>query len=104
MQEVLTDVLLGNNLKQVVLDKLSKQPLFARFNSLSYQWLSWLIDKELIYTNKSLKYPVLKPTCAGNNYQQFITKKDLLNLKKDYLTKKGFHHSEILLFTVYSVV
>lgn len=103
MQEVLTDVLLGNNLKQVVLDKLSKQPLFARFNSLSYQWLSWLIDKELIYTNKSLKYPVLKPTYAGNNHQQFITKKDLLNLK-DYLTKKEFHHSEILLFTVYSVV
>ena len=37
LQEILTDVLLGSNSKQVILDKLSKQPLFARFNTLSYQ-------------------------------------------------------------------
>ncbi|MGN1399555.1 MAG: UvrD-helicase domain-containing protein [Erysipelotrichaceae bacterium] len=86
IKEVLCDVLLGSHSKSVLTYKLTSQPLFARLSDFDAEELSfiiqWLVDKKLISLANHKNYQALKPNYAGNSYQQYLSEKDLLNLKE----------------------
>lgn len=78
-------VLRGGNRKQIVKHKLNAVPEYGMYSNMSRDDMraivQWMIDNHYMLKTKA-KYPVLHPTYNGNHFNEFITKKQLNDLKK----------------------
>lgn len=82
----LIDVLRHANSKKIINAELNKIDEYGQLQQINRDDLEiiieWLIDNHFILKTKHSKYPVLHPTYEGTHYDEIITDKMLLKLKK----------------------
>ena len=82
---ILISVLRGSNRKQIVKHRLDEVPEYGIYSDMSRDDMravvQWMLDNHYMLKTKA-RYPVLHPTYDGNHFDEFITEKQLKDLKK----------------------
>lgn len=82
---ILISVLRGGNRKQIFKHKLNEVPEYGIYANMSRDDMravvQWMINNHYMLKTKA-KYPVLHPTYNGNHFDDCVTKKQIMDLKK----------------------